>query len=144
MAITQATLFGFDRKETSKYIARTVAAGETNVIKMDMPVLGNFANPEIESEIIEYADDTKRNLATNKYVLNIELKPKFYNDASNYDTFYQSNIFLKKSLFIDLKDYKLRPSDYPADNVMRVYLRKYSVEHDAEAGTKKIKIELEA
>jgi|GEM_PF-5040030 len=144
MAITPVVLYGFDEKDMNKYLAIDEILTKPGILQATLDITGNYAEPGIESELIEYADNSKRTIKKSEYKLNLELKKKRYNDAENFEDFYSPNVLLKRTLFLDLKDYKLKPSDYPADSAMQVYLTTYSVEHDAATGTKSIKIGLTA
>lgn len=117
----------------------SVLAGTHEVMTFD--AIGAFAEPSIEFEKVEFVDAVLTfNKITQKF--SIEMREKNYNDGLNFESFYAVDVLNKKFHYLQLNDYKLKPSAVSATDCFRAAFVGYSVSD--EKPFKKIKLEFEA
>lgn len=118
----------------------TIAALSAATKQTVSPLTINLA-PEDEFEDVQKLSGTI-SWNTEERTMEVNLTPKsFPLSDTNFSAFYLSNVLKNKGyIYIDVKNYPIRPDGLTDLQAVGVHWVGRAVEHDSEGGTKKIKL----
>lgn len=143
--IKNITFYGSETDISGSYSTKTAVAALSGVASVEYAVLTINGQPDFEFDETEYLGGAVKSNVTKKDIFKPELQPiPFPTNSIDLDTFYGSDVLAMPYLWVDLNDYKIRAKNLDTTYVIKVALTGFDVEHDAENGVKKIKLELKA